>query len=101
MRTAEGGGEANRSTLPLPWTNQYIHPTRCACRLVLEEARAKLGQEDSDDTIAATGDRARQETPADRQQSVLDSRGLTPELDSSRRDGDGADKSASPSVSPL
>lgn len=80
-----------------------IHPTRCVCRLVLEEARAKLGQEVSDDAVGATGVRARQEVkvPAGRQQSVLDARGLTPELESSPRDRDGADKSASPSISPF
>ncbi|CAM9091191.1 unnamed protein product [Ectocarpus fasciculatus] len=94
--TRKFSGESERSQLAQPTL-----PRPSSVRLVLEEARAKLGQEESDDALAATGVRARQETPADRQKSVLDSRGLTPELDSSRRDGDGADKSASPSVSAL
>ncbi|CAM9946286.1 unnamed protein product [Ectocarpus sp. 12 AP-2014] len=96
--TRKFSGESERSQLAQPTL-----PRPSSVRLVLEEARAKLGQEASDDAVGATGVRARQEVKvsAGRQQSVLDTRGLTPELESSPGDRDGADKSASPSISPL
>ncbi|CAM9516260.1 unnamed protein product [Ectocarpus sp. 4 AP-2014] len=95
--TRKFSGESERSQLAQPTL-----PRPSSVRLVLEEARTKLGQEASDDAVGATGVRARQKVkvPAGRPQSVLDTRGLTPELEPSPRDRDGADKSASPSISP-